>query len=86
MTTSGQLIHLLKNTPVRQLINALERDSFYLRRTTATGGHIYKHPDGRMTVIHYHHSSDTLTRRTLKSFLEGTRWDKNDLNRLKLIK
>ena len=30
------------------------------------------HEDGRLTVVHYHHGSDTLTRKTLKSVLEGS--------------
>lgn len=82
----GQLVHLLKNAPVRELIKALERDGFFLKRSTRTGSHIYLHPDGRIVVVHYHHGSDTLTRKTLKSFLEGTGWKEGDLRRLKLIK
>jgi len=86
MTDIRQIIHLLRNIPVREIITALERDAFYLRRSTRTGGHIYVHPDGRRAVIHYHHSSDTLKRKILKSILEGTRWTEEDLRRLKLIK
>lgn len=86
MTDVGQLVHLLRNTPVRELIRALEGDGFYLRRTTQTGGHIYVHPDNRRVVIHYHYSSDTLKRKTLKSILEGTCWTDDDLKRLGLIK
>jgi predicted RNA binding protein YcfA (HicA-like mRNA interferase family) len=86
MTNSGQLIHLLKNTPVRKIIKALERDNFILRRSTPTGGRIYAHPDGRMTFIHYHYGSDTLTRKTLRTLLEGTHWTDEDIKRLKLVK
>jgi len=82
----GQLVHLLKNTPVQKLIKALERDGFYLRRTGQTGGRINVHPDKRRVVIHYHHGSDTLKRKILRNILEGTRWSKEDLVRLQLIK
>lgn len=86
MTEQGRLIHRLRNTPVRALIKALERDGFFLKRKTQTGSRIYTHSDGRIVVIHYHTGSDTLTRKTLKSFLEGTRWTEADLKRLKLLK
>ncbi len=81
----GRLVHLLRNTPVRRLMKALERDGFLLERSTRTGGHIFRHPDGRMALLHYHKGSDTLTRKTLKSFLESTRWTEEDLRRLKLL-
>ena len=85
MTDPGPLVHLLRNTPVRELISALRQDGFSLERETRTGGRIYSHPDGRITVIHYHHGSDRLTRRTLRSVLEATRWTLEDLRRLGLI-
>ena len=81
----SQLVHALRNTPVRELVSALRRDGFVLERETRTGGRIYSHPDGRITVIHYHHGSDTLTRRTLRSVLEATRRTLEDLRRLGLI-
>lgn len=83
----GQLVHLLRNTPVQEIIHALERDNFYLHRETKTGGRIYLNRDDntKIAVIHYHHRSDTLTRKTLKSVLEGTRWNEADLKRLNLI-
>jgi predicted RNA binding protein YcfA (HicA-like mRNA interferase family) len=80
------LLHLLRNTPVRELVTALRRDGFVLERETRTGGRIYSHPDGRLTVIHYHHGSDRLTRRTLRSVLEATRWTREDVQRLGLIR
>lgn len=43
------------------------------------------HEDGRLTVVHYHHSSDTLTRKTLKSVLEAVGWNLADAKRLGLI-
>jgi predicted RNA binding protein YcfA (HicA-like mRNA interferase family) len=46
---------------------------------------IYGHPDGRLTSIHYHTGSDTLTRKTLRSVLQATRWTEADLRRLRLL-
>ncbi|MEK7560522.1 MAG: type II toxin-antitoxin system HicA family toxin [Patescibacteria group bacterium] len=85
MTDLSELVHLLRSTPVRELVNALRRDGFALERETRTGGRIYSHLDGRITVIHYHHGSDTLTRKTLHSVLAATRWTEEDLKRLKLV-
>lgn len=85
MTESGELTHLLRNTPVQELISALRKDGFSLECETRTGGRIYSHPDGRITVIHYHHRSDTLTRKTLRSVLEAIRWTEDDLKRLGMI-
>jgi predicted RNA binding protein YcfA (HicA-like mRNA interferase family) len=85
MTDVGTLLHRLRNTPVRELINALRRDGFSLERETRTGGRIYSHPDGRLTVVHYHHGSDTLTRKTLQSVLLATKWTEDDLKRLGFI-
>ncbi len=85
MSDAGELLHLLRNLPVNQLIRALERDGFSLRRSTRTGGRIYADPDSRLTVVHYHHGSDTLPRRTLKSVLEAAGWTENDARRLGLL-
>jgi predicted RNA binding protein YcfA (HicA-like mRNA interferase family) len=83
MNQIGELVHLLRNTPVRELISALERDGFSPERTTKSGSRIYS-KGRKIVVIHYRHGSDTLTRKTLKSFLEGTGWKREDLKRLKL--
>lgn len=85
MTDVGHLVHLLRNTAVRELIAALRREGFSLERQTRTGGRIYSHPDGRITGIHYHSGSDTLTRKTLRSVLLATRWTEDDLRRLGLL-
>lgn len=85
MTDVGKLVHLLRNTPVKKVIRALERAGFERARSTQAGSIIYKHPDGRLTVIHYHRASDTLTRKTLATVLEATRWDEEDLRKLGLI-
>ena len=84
MRDPGRLVHLLRNTPVRELMRALERDGFVIQRITRTGGHIYQHRDGRRTVIHYHRGGDTLTRKTLASVLQATQWTEADLRRLGL--
>ena len=85
MTDLGELVHLLRNTPVRDIIRALEKDSFSLKRETASGARIYAHQDGRITVIHYHHGGDTLTRKTLRSVLQALHWTEDDLKRLGLL-
>ena len=85
MTDLGRLAHLLRNTPVRELIRALERDGFSLDRSGTTGARIYRHADGRRVVIHYHHGGDTLTRKTLRSILGSLRWTEADLERLGLF-
>jgi predicted RNA binding protein YcfA (HicA-like mRNA interferase family) len=78
------MIHKLKNTSVRELIRALEKDGFkYTRRKGSQ--RVYRHADGRRVVIHYHHAKDTLPPGTLQSFLAGTRWAEDDLKRLGLI-
>ena len=85
MTDLGQLVHHLRNAPVRELIAALKRDGFSLERETRTGGRIYSHADGRIVVVHYHHGSDTLTRKTLQRVLAATGWTEADLPRLGLL-
>ncbi len=86
MTNQPNILHLLRNTPVRELEGALLRDGFVLRRQTRTGGRIYSQRDGRITVIHYHRANDTLTRRTLASLLLATRWTEEDARNLGLIR
>lgn len=79
-----RLIQQLRNTSVQELLHALERDGFTYRRTRGSG-RVYRHPDGRRTVIHYHHGGDTLPIGTLRSVLAGTRWTEEDLTRLGLM-
>jgi predicted RNA binding protein YcfA (HicA-like mRNA interferase family) len=56
-----------------------------LKRAPRSGGHIYYHSGKKkIVVIHYHHKSDTLPRKTLKSVLEATQWTQEDLKRLGL--
>lgn len=79
------MIEGLGNVPVRKLIRALERDGFVYRRAKGSQ-RVYRHPDGRRVVIHYHHGGDTLPVGTLKQIIEATRWTEEDLRRLRLIK
>lgn len=79
------MIEGLRNVPVRKLIRALERDGFVYRRAKGSQ-RVYRHPDGRRVVIHYHHGGDTLPVGTLKQIIEATRWTEEDLQRLRLIK
>ena len=78
------MIPKLKNTPVRELIRALERDGFQYKRRKGSQ-RVYRHPDGRRVVIHYHHAKNTLPPGTLKSFLAGTKWNEDDIRRLGLV-
>jgi predicted RNA binding protein YcfA (HicA-like mRNA interferase family) len=77
------VINRLKNTPVRKLIMALEKDGFEYKKRKGSQ-RVYRHSDGRRVVIHYHHAKDTLPRGTLQSFLSGTKWNEVDLKRLGL--
>lgn len=79
------MIEGLRNVPVRKLIRALERDGFVYRRAKGSQ-RVYRHPDGRRAVIHYHHGGDTLPVGTLKQIIDATRWNEEDLRRLSLIK
>jgi predicted RNA binding protein YcfA (HicA-like mRNA interferase family) len=78
------MICKLKNTSVRELIRALKQDGFQYRRRKGSQ-RVYRHPDGRRVVLHYHHAKDTLPPGTLQSFLNGTKWNEDDVRRLGLI-
>jgi predicted RNA binding protein YcfA (HicA-like mRNA interferase family) len=78
------MIEELRNTPVRKLIRALEQDGFMYRRAKGSQ-RVYRHPDGRRVVIHYHHAGDTLPMGTLRQIIEATRWTEEDFRRLGLL-
>jgi predicted RNA binding protein YcfA (HicA-like mRNA interferase family) len=78
------MIHKLKNVPVRELLRALEQDGFEYRKRKGSQ-RVYRHPDGRRVIVHYHHPKDTLPPGTLQNFLQGTSWTESDLKRLGLI-
>lgn len=79
------MLEELRNVPVRRLIRALERDGFVYRRLKGSQ-RVYRHPDGRRVVIHYHQGSDTMPIATLRQILEATRWSEQDCQRLGLLK
>ncbi|MBF0591562.1 MAG: type II toxin-antitoxin system HicA family toxin [Nitrospirae bacterium] len=54
---------------VRDLVNALLKDSFYLRNQTGTHQQ-YLHQDGRRVTVSYHKSSETFAPQILKSMIE----------------
>lgn len=85
MNNTGRLVHLLRNITARELIRAIERDGFLLRRNTQTGGMVYGHPDGRNTLIHFHAGRHTIARKTLASIIRAVQWTEADLRRLGLI-
>jgi predicted RNA binding protein YcfA (HicA-like mRNA interferase family) len=54
--TAQELARLIRNTPVGELVRALERDGFAYKRRKKSG-RLYCHPDGRRAVIHYHRAA-----------------------------
>jgi len=79
------MIEELRSTPVRKLIRALEQDGFMYRRAKGSQ-RVYRHPDGRRVVIHYHHGGDTLPMGTLRQIIEATHWTEEDFRHLGLLK
>ena len=79
------MIEELRSTPVRKLIRALEQDWFMYRRAKGSQ-RVYRHPDGRRVVIHYHHGGDTLPMGTLRQIIEATHWTEEDFRHLGLLK
>ena len=76
----------LRSLSARELVNALERDGFLLRRQK--GSHYrYRHVDGRKVTVSFHHPGQTFKPKTLRSMIEEqARWTQSDLIRLKLLK
>ena len=84
MSRPQDLARRLRNVAARELIGALERDGFTYRRTRGSS-RVYRHIDGRRTIVHYHRPNDTLPLGTLRSILSGAQWTESDLERLGLI-
>lgn len=76
----------LRTISAREIIAALVRDDFYLRRQV--GSHQrYQHPDGRRVTVTFHRSSDTFKPKTLRSMVERqAKWTETDVRRLGLMK
>ena len=85
MRPVGRLVHLLRNTPVREMLRGLERDGFIVHRNNRTGGYVYRHPDGRTVPIHYHTGRRVLSRKTLATVIRAAGWGEGDLRRLGLL-
>lgn len=76
----------LRGLTVRELVAALERDGFILKRRKGAT-RLFAHPDGRIVVIHEHRPGQPLKIGTLKEIIENeARWDEADLRRLGLLK
>ena len=75
----------LRNINTRELIRALHRDGFELRRQR--GSHRrYVHGDGRKVTVPYHKPSGTFHPKTLSSIIEEqAMWTDEDLVRLRLL-
>jgi len=74
-----------RGTTAREFIRALLVDGFVLARVR--GSHrIYRHPDGRRTVVAFHALSDTFPAGTLKAMIADVGWAAEDLARLGLLR
>jgi len=76
----------LKNITIRNLISALERDGFTLKRSS--GSHrTYQHPvSGIRVTLPYHHAGETAMPGLINEVLKSTKWTEDDLIRLKLMR
>jgi predicted RNA binding protein YcfA (HicA-like mRNA interferase family) len=77
-------IALLRNVSVRRIIRALEHEGFQFTERQGSQ-RVYRHPDRRRVVIHYHRPNDTLPPYVIRNLLIGTRWTEADLRRLGLL-
>lgn len=77
-------IALLRNVSTSRIVRALTHEGFQFTERQGSQ-RVYRHPDGRRVVIHYHRSSDTQPPYVLRNLLIGTRWTEEDLRRLRLI-
>lgn len=78
------MTELPRGVNARQLVRALHKDGFELKRTRGSH-HIYRHPDGRRLVVSYHGLADTFPIGTLKATIRDADWSDEDLRRLGLI-
>jgi len=85
MTSDHPPIALVRNVSPRRIVRALEREGFQFTERQGSQ-RIYRHPDSRRVVIHYHRANDTLPPYVIGNLLIGTRWTEDDLRRLGLVK
>ncbi len=77
----------LRKITARELVRALQRDGFELRRRRSTSHRQYIHADGRRVTVTYHGHGHTFPIGTLKRMIEhDAQWTEEDLKRLKLLK
>jgi predicted RNA binding protein YcfA (HicA-like mRNA interferase family) len=74
----------LRNVLVRRIIRALEHEGFQFTERQGSQ-RVYRHPDRRRVVIHYHRPNETLPPYVIHNLLIGTRWTEADLRRLGLL-
>jgi predicted RNA binding protein YcfA (HicA-like mRNA interferase family) len=74
----------LRNVSVRRIIRALEHEGFQFTERQGSQ-RVYRHPDRRRVVIHYHRPNETLPPYVIRTLLIGTRWTEADLRRLGLL-
>jgi predicted RNA binding protein YcfA (HicA-like mRNA interferase family) len=74
----------LRNVLVRRIIRALEHEGFQFTERQGSQ-RVYRHPDRRRVVIHYHRPNETLPPYVIHNLLIGTLWTEADLRRLGLL-
>ena len=76
----------LKNLTIRDLIGALEKDGYILKRSS--GSHrTYQHPTrGIRVTLSYHHSGETARPGLINEVVKSAQWTEEDLIRLKLMR
>lgn len=84
MTPEHPPLALLRNVATRLIIRALTREGFQFTERKGSQ-RIYRHPDRRRVVIHYHTGNRSLTPVEIRNLYIGTRWTEDDLRRLGLI-
>ena len=77
-------LSLLRNVPVRRIIQALEHEGFQFTERKGSQ-RVYRHPERGRVVIHYHTGNRSLTPTEIRNLLTGTRWTEEDLRRLGLL-
>ena len=86
MRNTCRLVHLLRNTPVREIIS-YSVSAMVLYETTALepadSGIGTRMAD--LEPIHYHTGGETLIRKTLASVISATQWTEDYLRRLGLV-
>lgn len=74
----------LRSLTAREIIAALLRDGFFLRKHRKGSHQRYQHPDGRRVTVAPHAKGGTFAVKTLKSLIEQAGWTEEDIRRLKL--